>query len=694
MKDNREFPLISVVVPMYNVEGYIENCLRSIILQNYRNLEIIVIDDGSTDKSLEIARKMASDDNRIKLFSKVNEGPASARNEGIRKATGEWLLMVDADDSMVPCAIFELYQNAVKTGANLVCGSYYLKSENSSHVEKRQMEEFFSCNLEEIHKYFLTYGRKFNQSWGKLFRLSIFDNIEYPVGHLYEDVACMPYILEAAGSLSVIDKPVYNYLLRDGSVTESADLNQKAECMERRRDNCLFYEKHYPNLSRYAHTCFLDAAFFLMGSVAKDGFNKNAQIWNRVVNEVSKNIKVADRSEFDVKMAISLFKVNPKLAAKSFSAYSSIKNRRRGPLTVKRRRAKIAFFGGNLTHSGGTERVLTTLANSLSRRGFEVVVISLTGEGKSFFELNEGIKLYWLGSKDLKTNILRNLRKLRKISKEEKPDFWIDVDSILFFYSGIIRLFNKGINLISWEHFNYYMDFEVNKGLRKISRFLVTRFGKDFVVLSDEDMKNYKENEKVRAKLHRIYNPTPFGISEECVDYSQKTVVTVGRLTHVKGYDMLLRSWKIVEERMPDWELLFTGDGDERDNLKKLSEDLNLSNVKFLGKTDEVKAAYKGGSVFALSSRNEGFPMVLLEAMSFGLPIVTFDCRAGIRELVDDGQNGLIAPCFDEKAYAENLCTLMASEETRVKYGMASKQKIEAFSIDEITDEWERLFMR
>ena len=119
---------------------------------------------------------------------------------------------------------------------------------------------------------------------------------------------------------------------------------------------------------------------------------------------------------------------------------------------------KIAFFSGNMEHGGGTERVLSILAGGLANRGHDVMILSLTGKGPAFFELDERIRIYWIGSKTLKSDIIRNLKKLFSIMKDERPDFLVDVDFILGLYSVFLKARFPKIHWISWEHFNYFLN--------------------------------------------------------------------------------------------------------------------------------------------------------------------------------------------------------------------------------------------
>lgn len=368
---------------------------------------------------------------------------------------------------------------------------------------------------------------------------------------------------------------------------------------------------------------------------------------------------------------------------------------------------KIAFFNGNMERSGGTERVLSIIANGLIRRGYDVIIFSLTGKGPSFFELDKSIKVHWIGSRGLQTNIISNLKKLTKLMKEEKPDFLVDVDIILGFYSVLLKARFPKTHWISWEHFNYFTKFSVNHNLRKVARFIVSRFSECLVVLSNEDKGYYQSNMRLKCRIERIYNPTSFeNVSDGPVNEDptsaltepmagadkKKVALAVGRLTRIKGYDMLLKSWKPVEKRHPDWVLRIVGDGEEREKLEREAVTLGLKNVEFTGRVENIADYYKNAGFLVLSSRNEGFVMVLLEAMAFSLPAVAFACKAGVKEVVEDGVNGYLVPEGDIRAFAKKMDRMISNDDRRQLMGQNAGIMIKRFKLDNILDEWEKLF--
>jgi glycosyltransferase involved in cell wall biosynthesis len=174
---------------------------------------------------------------------------------------------------------------------------------------------------------------------------------------------------------------------------------------------------------------------------------------------------------------------------------------------------------------------------------------------------------------------------------------------------------------------------------------------------------------------------------------SEKAVVSIGRLSHQKGIDMLLDVWAEAARQQPGWSLRIHGAGDCEGLLKQRCTDLGLDDsVEWAGQTDDVAGALRKSSVFVQSSRGEGFPLTLLEAMACGVPCAAFDCAPGVREIVQDGEDGLLARPGNASELARHLVRLMADDRLRDTMGDRARQNVQRFSPAVITRRWEELF--
>ncbi|HIE0440255.1 TPA: glycosyltransferase, partial [Serratia marcescens] len=166
----------------------------------------------------------------------------------------------------------------------------------------------------------------------------------------------------------------------------------------------------------------------------------------------------------------------------------------------------------------------------------------------------------------------------------------------------------------------------------------------------------------------------------------------VGRLSNQKGFDRLIALWRGVAAQVPDWRLLIIGDGPERDALLRQIEDAGLARqVSLLPATADVADYYRQASLYLMTSRYEGLPMVLIEAMSFGLPLVAYDCKTGPAELIDDGVNGYLVPDDDAAAFSEGVIKLMLDPGLRAHFSVAALEKSRRFSPERIYPQWQQL---
>ena len=206
---------ISVIVPIYNTEKYLARCIESILCQTYTNLEIILVDDGSTDKSGDICDFYARKDNRVKVVHKENGGAAAARNFALNMVTGQYIGFVDSDDYTDIEMYQKLYEKAKQENADIVvCGYYGVQEQNGQfrHFQKGNLQEF-DKSLQENPR--LLYMNS-TYAWNKLYRRELFlkTGIRYPKGCLYEDMAVTWTLFLHANKISKVDEPLYYYILK------------------------------------------------------------------------------------------------------------------------------------------------------------------------------------------------------------------------------------------------------------------------------------------------------------------------------------------------------------------------------------------------------------------------------------------------------------------------------------------------
>ncbi|EOD9424621.1 glycosyltransferase family 4 protein [Vibrio harveyi] len=348
---------------------------------------------------------------------------------------------------------------------------------------------------------------------------------------------------------------------------------------------------------------------------------------------------------------------------------------------------KICFFVGGVSAAGGTERVASLIANSLVDFGLDVKFISLDGTVEPYFSLNAPIIPLSKG-KGVNKHI-SICQSVRRIVKSEGFDVFIDVDTMLSFYS-VPSLVGLNVKHISWEHFNFYVNF--NLLTRRVSRYIAALFCDHIVTLTKKDEGYWKKNTFGIAKVSTIPNPLQkiplVDTYNQAPSLEHKTILAVGRLTYQKGFDLLLKAWSLVEKK--NWSLKIVGDGEDLTSLLRLSKELNLtSSVHFLPATKNIDAEYRSASFFCLSSRFEGFGMVVLEALSHGLPVVSFDCDAGPSDMIIEGINGKLVPCESIEGLAAALTEFLnMSNDEYDCFSKNAQGKSCDFYIDEIRESW------
>lgn len=216
-------PLVSIVVPVYNVEAYLEKCIDSIVNQTYKNFEIFLVDDGSTDASSSICDAYAERDGRISVIHKKNGGLSDARNAGIEVARGDFILFVDSDDYIEVDTVDYLLGLALKNCAEIVVASHKIVY-GDEQIKQRKNDLYDSVQvLTPIHAFNdALYGKKLSlHAWGKLYRRSLFNDVRFPKGRLYEDAGTTYKIIEKSQRVIVSSAKKYYYLQRRGSIINS-----------------------------------------------------------------------------------------------------------------------------------------------------------------------------------------------------------------------------------------------------------------------------------------------------------------------------------------------------------------------------------------------------------------------------------------------------------------------------------------
>lgn len=279
--------MISVIVPVYNVEKYLERCVKSIAAQTYKDLEILLIDDGSTDKSGEMCDDFQQTDSRIKAFHKQNGGLSDARNYGIEHSAGEFISFVDSDDYIDEKMLETLHRLITENDADLAVCSAMDVFEGKEVTQVKEIKEF-NLNKVESYKYMLR-GDGIPSACNKLYKRQTVGNVKFPVGKLYEDGFFTPQILKKVEKTAVTSKPMYYYFRRADSITTKPFRKGDLDVIEA-YDKCVKQVKELcPEALPYAEFRYRNAYFNVLDKMLMRDDCKEIPEYKQVVKYLKKH---------------------------------------------------------------------------------------------------------------------------------------------------------------------------------------------------------------------------------------------------------------------------------------------------------------------------------------------------------------------------------------------------------------------
>jgi GalNAc-alpha-(1->4)-GalNAc-alpha-(1->3)-diNAcBac-PP-undecaprenol alpha-1,4-N-acetyl-D-galactosaminyltransferase len=344
---------------------------------------------------------------------------------------------------------------------------------------------------------------------------------------------------------------------------------------------------------------------------------------------------------------------------------------------------------------GGAQRVMSIVANYWATHGWEVTLITLCDRSRpSFYQLESQIKLIQLGIIGDSPNFLQILRTggqriklLRAAIAESQPDVVVS-----FLNTGnvmtLLATWDLNIPVIVSEH-SYPAFLDVNRWWQALMN-LTYRRADLVTVLTESALAFYPHDRGYRSIV--MPNPVITPVAETTTRHQlvpSPTLMAIGRLHSVKGFDLAIAAFAKLRTKYPDWHLTILGEGPNRAELEALRSKLHLTNcVHFLGQVHNVNAHLRQADIFLLSSRFEGFPMALCEAMACGVPVVATDCLSGPREIITDGVDGILVAMEDVDSLANGLDLLMSDPLKRQQLGRVAPQILDRFGLEQVMDRW------
>ena len=372
---------------------------------------------------------------------------------------------------------------------------------------------------------------------------------------------------------------------------------------------------------------------------------------------------------------------------------------------------KLVYIFSSFAAKGGTERIFCDKMNWLAEvAGYEIVFVTYEQGNHPFaYPLSKKIRHVDLNTRFFTVSTMPLLKKiyfkitlprlfkhrLRKLLDEIQPDVVVSTTYALPLFREIL---SQPYRHVVESHVCYYQLLLQKKFThiswldRKIARHLLEMLKRceKVVVLTHKDAACWKGNDNIEV-IHNVVTNYPEKITD--VADRPKRIIAVGRLHAQKGFDLLIQSWQLIAARHPDWQLVVYGHGGDLQKLQQQLEKAGLtSSMTFAGATDNIYKEYQDSAFYVMSSRYEGWGLVLVEAMSCGLPCVSFDCPYGPSDIIRDGEDGLLVENGNIQQLAEKMELLINNKELRERLGVRARLNAARFTSDNIMPQWTKLF--
>lgn len=373
---------------------------------------------------------------------------------------------------------------------------------------------------------------------------------------------------------------------------------------------------------------------------------------------------------------------------------------------------KIVYCTDSICYLGGIQNITITKANGLAQMGHQVWIIVTDNKYPPLHPVDPKVQVinldinYFEDDWKSKFYVIKSILIKRKKHKKAIAKVLNDINPDIIISTGTSeKNFLPNIRLNSTPIFIREIHFQKGYRLshaRSLFEKIMAIIGNwydyswninkydQIVILTNEDKElNWKNNSKVSV----ISNPVTFDTNIKTAPLTNKKIITAGRLVYQKNHKSLINAWKIVDQKHPDWQLEIWGDGALKNELSKQINTLGLNNkVLLMGYTNDVISRMLQASGCVLSSLYEGISLVLIEAMSCGLPVISYSCQCGPKDLIKHGKNGFLCKVNDETKLAEYICSIIEDDKLRIRMGQASKKKSEEFRIEKIATQWINLF--
>ena len=667
-------PKVTIVIPVYNGEQYLKEAIDSALSQTYKNIEVLVVNDGSKDKTDEIAKSYG---NKIKYIKKDNGGVASALNVALKEMSGEYFSWLSHDDLYLPTKI-EKQIKALSTTENkntiiacnvdIVSSSLTLirhnkipdnaKKSMSCYLAFDQTVGLNGCALLVPKKLFDKHGSfnedlKVTQDYDMWFRFAINEKF-----YIIDDNLVLSRQHENQGSKTMkeVHSEVDNLHSRFISQINVTDF---IDYVDGDIDLCKKYYTQY---------------LFTM-NCKKSGI----QTLMLYINILRYQGKEKEAIEFINKEIFG--NTNPELNSSLLSNLNKNENKPR------------LIFYNNIWIKGGIERVLSKIFEGLAS-DYDIVFVSTNLNKKAGYPIPEKIKQI-----QISPNLNQNLSHvLLFICILEKADIFIGNQNLDAFFIPTYKLLKESnIKSIACNHYNYFLPFQLNwlQNIAQIRNYYY-KFADAVTWTTTSSQMVYN---CINDNGYYLPNPNSFEVQESKKIHG-KNILCVGRFNDLyKRLDLSLKCFKLVLNKVPDSTLTIVGPydlnmnfPDSKESLKELLDTLKLpeDKIKFVGETSNTLEYYKNSDIFMLTSETEGFGMVLTEAATCGVPSVAFNIT-GLDDIIINGENGFLVDMLDIESMAEKISEILLDNTKQNKMSEKALELSHRFELDKIVNMWKNL---
>lgn len=734
MKSVTDLKKFSVIIPIYNTEKYLPECIESVVNQSYPNLEIILVNDGSPGNADEICQKYAQRDRRIKYIKQENQGVSIARNNGIAASSGDYIFFADSDDTLESefiekiskvfekesCDCVVIGENFCRIPTELIgalpaWGIAVTRNFLEKHPDVRFQEHMqpsedglFTHKLMALTKnisfcksavYFYRQhaaSSEHNIDKNKMLReiprlLKLLEEFYTKYGlwneklHLLAFIRDEPFARYHRTSFSASERKHLFDLLHN--FLKKHDLNNVELASNFSRHFYLFVTSDFYFTYNIRH--YTDVAMIFCKSI----FLAMNECKNDLIRAITKSLKKKTqeiRNSYDTKETGKTFTHN-------------VSNKK-----------KLLLIGEYLiSGQGGVGHVLCDMANFMNESGYDVTVATIDNkQGNTFFSLNKDVKFVNLYEKISLVNKFKTLItadpqrffiKLRhrndifgEFIKNNNPDLIICFSLPILFDVTYKKDFN--IPVILTVHGNPINDYSNRFWPRPdwMNKLLEETYQKATVVQVLLDSYRDTVPKSFRGEVVTISNiAKKFG--NFSIDYyrsGQKKIVCIASLDDRKHQDLLIRAFSSIAKDYPEWVVELWGSGPKKEEYQKMISDFSMTDRIFLkGSTKNVEKVLKDTDIFALPSTCEGWPLVLGEAMNMGIPCVGLSICDGVNEIINHNKNGILSK-NSPKDFAEKLKNLMNNPKKREKMGIQAKKDMKSHSENIIWGKWKDLIRK